>query len=354
MRKHLTGGQPEKELAPLIGQRVSVRLHDGDGSYRDLLGELASPDSIRKKNGEIVFFNPAKVAALRVVVDSDFRAGTGAPLSMRIRDLEIAASKTWPSNSVEIFGQWQIRISKGFSYRANSVLPIGVAPFGEPPLELPESVAYVISKYLEHKLDPVFHVSLPVHQELDDYLAKNGWESPFEILVMVGDTRELIFIEHNGKIIEASKLTQSWLDLQGDQSVNEILEGYPSKFIELQIANKAVAVGRLSIADGWGILTRIFVAGVLIGAASVLVHNLWPPFGLIFVILAIFVGIRLVGKTWGGRAVRIFATFGWTLVVTRAGTIGNGDEILILGNNIGNFFIFLGLISAILATLAKA
>lgn len=93
MRKHLTGGQPEKELAPLIGQRVSVRLHDGDGSYRDLLGELASPDSIRKKNGEIVFFNPAKVAALRVVVDSDFRAGTGAPLSMRIRDLEIAASK---------------------------------------------------------------------------------------------------------------------------------------------------------------------------------------------------------------------------------------------------------------------
>jgi hypothetical protein len=52
--------------------------------------------------------------------------------------------------------------------------------------------------------------------------------------------------------------------------------------------------------------------------------------------------------------VRIFATFGWTLVVTRAGTIGNGDEILILGNNIGNFFIFLGLISAILATLAKA
>lgn len=77
---------------------------------------------------------------------------------------------------------------------------------------------------------------------------------------MVGDTRELIFIEHNGKIIEASKLTQSWLDLQGDQSVNEILEGYPSKFIELQIANKAVAVGRLSIADGWGILTRIFVA----------------------------------------------------------------------------------------------
>ena len=60
------------------------------------------------------------------------------------------------------------------------------------------------------------------------------------------------------------------------------------------------------------------------------------------------------GKTWGGRAVRIFATVSWTLVVTRAGTIGNGGEILILGNNIGNFFIFLGLISAILATLAKA
>jgi hypothetical protein len=96
------------------------------------------------------------------------------------------------------------------------------------------------------------------------------------------------------------------------------------------------------------------VTGALLGAASVLVHNLWPPFGLIFVIMSIFIGIRLIGKTWGGRAVQIFATVSWTLVVTRAGTIGNGGEILILGNNIGNFFIFLGLISAILATLAKA
>lgn len=60
MREHLAGGQPEKELSLLIGQRVSVRLHDGDGGYRDLLGELESPDSIRKKNGEIAFFDPAK------------------------------------------------------------------------------------------------------------------------------------------------------------------------------------------------------------------------------------------------------------------------------------------------------
>ena len=279
MREHLAGGQPEKELALLIGQRVSVRLHDGDGGYRDLLGELESPDSIRKKNGEIAFFDPAKIAALRVVVDSDFRAGTGAPLSMRIRGLEVAAAKTWPSNSVEIFGQWQIRISKGFSYRANSVLPIGAPPFGEPPSELTESIAYVISKYLEHKLDPVFHVSLPVHQELDDYLSKNGWESPFEILVMVGDTRELFYKAHDGEIIEASKLTQSWLDLEGNRSVNEILEGYPSKFIELQIANKAAAVGRLSIADGWGILTRIFVAkdqrrkGLGVAIVSAMAHS---------------------------------------------------------------------------------
>lgn len=95
------------------------------------------------------------------------------------------------------------------------------------------------------------------------------------------------------------------------------------------------------------------ISGVALGVATVLVHNLWPPFGLIFVIISIFVGIRLIGKIWRGRAVRILAALAWLAVVTRAGSVGNGDEILILGNEIGNFFIFLGLVSAILASVVK-
>jgi len=94
-------------------------------------------------------------------------------------------------------------------------------------------------------------------------------------------------------------------------------------------------------------------SGALIGVASVLVHNFLPPYGLILVIIATFVGIRLIGKIWGGRAVRIFGALSWMAVVIRAGTVGNGDEILILGNNIGNYFIFLGAVSAILATIAR-
>lgn len=260
MGKHLTGGQSEKELAPLIGERVSVRLYEDGGGYRDILGKLESFHTIRKKDGSTVEFNPAKISALRVVLDAEFRAGTGAPLSLRILDLEIAAAKTWPSGSLEVFGKWQIRISNGFSFRANSVLPTGMAPYGEPPFEISKSVNYVISKYDEKKLDPIFHISLPIHQELDDYLSQNGWESLYEILVMVGDTRELSLKAPTGEVIESRRLTESWLDLQGDRSVNEILEGYPSKFIELKIDRKTVAVGRLSIAEGWGILTRIYVA----------------------------------------------------------------------------------------------
>lgn len=94
-------------------------------------------------------------------------------------------------------------------------------------------------------------------------------------------------------------------------------------------------------------------AGALLGVATVLVHNLWPPYGLIFVIIATFIGIRLIGKTFGGRAVRIIGALSWIAVVIRAGTIGNGDEILILGDNIGTYFIFLGSIATILATLSK-
>lgn len=262
MRTHLAGAQSEKELAPLIGHRVSIRLHDDGGGYRDILGYLESSNSVKKKDGAIAEFDPKKIATLRVVIDAEFRAGAGAPLSMRIRDLEIAAAKTWPSDSLELFGQWQIRISKGFSYRANSVLPLGAPPFGDPPLEISEAVNYVVSKYLEHKLDPVFHVTLPIHQELDRYLSEKGWESPYEILVMVGDTRELTLEEAHGEIINDKQLSDSWLNLQGDHTVNEILERYPSQFLQLLINEETVSVGRLSIADGWGILTRIFVGEV--------------------------------------------------------------------------------------------
>ena len=50
-----------------IGLRVSIRLHDPSGGFRDLLGTLESENTVRKKDGTVITFNPAKIAVWKVV-----------------------------------------------------------------------------------------------------------------------------------------------------------------------------------------------------------------------------------------------------------------------------------------------
>lgn len=54
-------------LAAQIGQRVSIRLHELGGGYRDLLGILESENTVRKKDGTMTTFDPAQIALWRVV-----------------------------------------------------------------------------------------------------------------------------------------------------------------------------------------------------------------------------------------------------------------------------------------------
>ena len=53
--------------AAQIGQRVSIHLHDPAGGYRDILGILESENTLRKKDGTLVSFDPAKIAIWKVV-----------------------------------------------------------------------------------------------------------------------------------------------------------------------------------------------------------------------------------------------------------------------------------------------
>ena len=71
-------GDLAASLTASLGQRVSLRLRDGDG-FRDLLGVLASEKTLVRKNGEIVEFSPSEIAFMRVVPvfnrrDSTFEA----------------------------------------------------------------------------------------------------------------------------------------------------------------------------------------------------------------------------------------------------------------------------------------
>ena len=49
------------------GKRVTIRLHDGDGTFRDIVGVLQSETALINRRGELFEFNPDDVAAFRVI-----------------------------------------------------------------------------------------------------------------------------------------------------------------------------------------------------------------------------------------------------------------------------------------------
>ena len=89
--------------------------------------------------------------------------------------------------------------------------------------------------------------------------------------------------------------------------------------------------------------------GSLIGFCGVLLHNFTPPFGYITSLILTFLGIKVVGQKFFYLRYQIYAAATWLAVVIRAGTPGNGDEILVYGNTYGNLFLLGGFIAIVIA-----
>ncbi len=249
----------------LIGQRLTLRLHDPEGGYRDLVGILESDRTLRKKSGDVVEFDPQLIALVHPIVEGKKRAGTGAPLSMRIAELENLSSRTWPAHKIEKLGKWQIRISDGVTYRANSVLVQGSAPWGEPGVDIEQAISIVEEIYAEAKLPAVFHCPLPLYQEFKDYLIEKGWREKVGAAFLISDIESRadltsVLNSKNVSLICDNLPTPEFLALHGDELLEPIMKAYPAHYISLLMDGKIVATARLAVLDSWSILTRLFVA----------------------------------------------------------------------------------------------
>jgi ABC-type glycerol-3-phosphate transport system permease component len=100
-------------------------------------------------------------------------------------------------------------------------------------------------------------------------------------------------------------------------------------------------------------LTALFW-GVATGAAAVFLHLFLPPFGIVLAVLGTFTSIWAVGRRYGKRRYKVLATGAWIYIFAQAASFGNGKEIFIQGDSLGNYFLASSFIALCVALLLPA
>lgn len=56
------------QFQALIGKRVTIRLHDEGSGFRDIVGFLESPTSLRNRHGQLIEFSYSEIFIWREVI----------------------------------------------------------------------------------------------------------------------------------------------------------------------------------------------------------------------------------------------------------------------------------------------
>lgn len=253
----------QKSMASLlgaIGKRVTIRLREPGGGFRDIVGFLQSERQLINSKSEAITFSPDEIAIWREIKPLPDLAGKGAPFSQRIIELEKLSDLTWPAERVIEYGKWRIRVSDGFTMRANSTLPTGSAPHGEPPTDLAEAVKYVTDVYRENGLTPTFSIPLPIYEELDKYLEANGWKIKVGANFLIRDIGAIDITSQSEFTFEISDSpSKLWLDVRSDKALEKLMLRYPAQYGAIKSGNRIIAVGRIATSGSWSIASRLFV-----------------------------------------------------------------------------------------------
>ncbi|MEY4150970.1 MAG: hypothetical protein RJB28_37 [Actinomycetota bacterium] len=269
-----------EELNSALGQRVSVRIQI-NGGYQDFLGVLEAPGEIRKKDGSLAQFDQSSIYAWRIV-EPITEVGKGSPLSLRIREIELAAFHTWLPRFTQERGPWQIRIDSGITKRANSVLVLG-DPVNNSEHTLQQEIQDAQKLFSQSGLPLVFMVPTPLGGRTEEFLRQNNWETNGEILTMIGDADVITPADENFHLEVLDNPSAEWLELESDQGLQELFTRTPASYISItqqsasrnvflnqengheqdndheQDKNEILARGRIGFDNSWGILTRVFV-----------------------------------------------------------------------------------------------
>jgi GNAT superfamily N-acetyltransferase len=238
----------------------------------DALGVLESVTDttwvVRRRDGTAVDIDVASVVAVRRVPDDPAgRRGPRSALDWTDHDLEAVAWTGWPGLEHERLGEWVLRAAGGFTGRANSVMPLG-----DPGLPVTEALAHVEEFYRGRGLRPRFQVPLPLAAELDDRLARDGWEVVDTVHVMVADIEPVLTANPAAQDLPAVQVSAApdagWLGAYHyrggslpDHAISVITAGEGPAFASVRdLDGSVLAIARGAVSSGWVGVTAVEVA----------------------------------------------------------------------------------------------
>lgn len=252
------------EFQPLplerIGQRFSIRLNEPTGGYRDVVGHLKTATSLINRKGQEVSFDPQQIFVWREIVERPNLAGKGAPLTLRVLELDQICNLTWPATENLENSGWLMRAAGGVTNRANSILPLVASLEAGSLTDFAEKLSTAEEFYQKRKLPTIFQIALPTWQVLFEELRSIGAVETLRGNTMVSDLTSSNEIAPIGfEIVQSNQFSNEWLELQPAPGIEKILSGCAATYLTIIKNSQAIASCRIALANGWSSLTRVYV-----------------------------------------------------------------------------------------------
>jgi len=252
------------EIQPLplgrIGHRFSIRLRDPEGGYRDVVGHLKTATSLINRKGQEITFNPEEIFVWREILERPTLAGKGAPLTLRVLELDQICNSTWPATENLENSGWLMRAAGGVTNRANSVLPLIASLEAGALTDFSEKLAIAQEFYRSRNLPTIFQVALPTWQVLSDKLHSIGAVETLRGNTMVTDlTSDKQKIPTGIDILKSNQFSTDWLEVHPTPGIEKILLGCSATYLTVVKGGQTVAACRIALANTWSSITRVFV-----------------------------------------------------------------------------------------------